>query len=238
MRAIDLNHSVQLSVVKDTFSLPVDLRKEDEAAQDLLNKMTSFVLTLDDDYLNVEPWFIFHAWLDYRFEPFAKCHNIFRAWQLFHWLPDPTTVREHIFDTETNTIAAAYLKSNSKSLTAEEIRLLKQAQTEQLDLYEVIAAKDSQLILFGLINRRKIHAYHPTLGERASAGEYLLASAVLAHEETHILLGASDLLPIDSMPQVREFCDFIDRCDPSTPRVFKSFESDVFNLFYDLTQDA
>lgn len=238
MRAININKPVLLSVVEEKFAPPVALRTEDESAQQLLDKVSAFVQSLDDDYLNIEPWFIFHAWLDYRFKPFAKCHNIFRAWQLFHWMPDLTTVKEHIFNSEINTIAGANVNLNRESLSTHELKLLSQAQAAQLDLYEVVAAQGTQLILFGLISRKKILVYHPTLGGSAVAGEYLLAAAVLAHEEMHILLGVSDLLSKESMPQVREFCDFIDRCDPSTPRVFKSFESDVFNLFYDLTQDA
>lgn len=238
MPAILLNKPVHLRVVEDVFVPAIDLRARDEAAQELLSRVASYVQTLNDDYLNIEPWFIFHAWLDYRFEPFAKCHNIFRAWQLFHWTPDPSTVKDPVFGDAVRTIVAAFTKSNQGRLNADELEILKRASQEQLDLYEVVAVKETQIILFGLISRRKIHVYHPTLGGHTTPGEFLLASAIVAQDDTYILLGVSDPLPKEAAPDVNEFCDFIDRCDPSTPRTFKSFESDVFNLFYDLTQDV
>ena len=152
---------------------------------------------------------------------------------MYHWTPDPSTVKSPYFNDSTKTIAEVYLNQHQNTLTDEQIYILAEARNHPLDLYEVVALNGEYLTLYGLISQKKVAVYHPELSSKARIGEYTLAAVLPIDRLRSIFLGHSQLINRRAKPLIREFCDFIARCE-TIPRTFKNFESDLFNLFYDL----
>lgn len=207
-----------------------------KTAQLALAGLEKFVDALNDEYIDIEAWSIFHVWLDGRPQKDVPYYPAFRMWQLFHWQPAAETVPLPI-DRKCKTIAEAYLKLKGESLPPEHAKILKSAVKNHPDIYEVCMFNGDLVSALGCINQKKIIIYAPELSRKGKSGDYLMAQAIPATKECFILLGASHFLSRRSKPLVQQFCDLAQRCEKSGP-AFESLQSDFFNLFYDLVKSA
>jgi hypothetical protein len=213
------------------------LLRESQIAQNLLQLLSSFVKSFNDDYLDTESWFVFHAWLDVHPTSDSPYYSLFQAWQLFHWNPDPSTVQPKLFNKKVKTLASAFIKVHHDQLNDEQVQMLERAQKQQLDIYEITSLNQHYLTLYGIISQTKIVVYHPNLSTKARVGEYIFASTLPVNQMQHVFLGVSQFFPREAKVRISEFSRFLSRCKPDIIRDFKNFESDIFNLFYDLNQE-
>ncbi len=204
-------------------------------AQAALAGLEGFVSELNDEYIDVEAWAVFHVWLDGRPKKNAPYFSAFRAWQLFHWLPAPGTVPLPIDET-CKTIAEAYLKLQSANLEKSHVEIIKKAVLHSPDIYELCAFDGDQVTAIGLISRQKITIFQPGLSRAGKSGDYLMAHAIPAADGCHILLGASNVICRTAKPLVQIFCSLAEKVDNSKPGAFEMIQSDFFNLFYDLVK--
>ncbi len=204
-----------------------------DMAQSALKGLEEFVATLNDEYIDVEAWSVFHVWLDGRPEKNAPYFSAFRAWQLFHWQPAKGTVPLPI-DDNCKTIVEAYLKIMGSKLGPRQIDILSKGVAHSPDIYEVCMFDADQVTAVGLISRKKITIYQPGFSKAGKSGDYLMAHAIPACDQCHILLGASHFISRKAKPLVQQFCALAEKVDNSQPGAFESLQSDFFNLFYDL----
>jgi hypothetical protein len=202
-------------------------------AQAALKGLEDYVAALNDEYIDVEAWSVFHVWLDGRPEKNAPYFSAFRAWQLFHWRPATGTIPLPI-DDQCKTIAEAYLKLKAERLDTKYIDVLKKGVKYSPDIYEVCMFDGDLVTAIGSISGKKITIYQPGLSRMGKSGDYLMAHAIPVSDDCSILLGASDFISRKAKPLVRKFCELAQRCDNSSPGAFEDLQSDFFNLFYDL----
>lgn len=232
-----LKKFVNLHIVPDNIDTTGALFDEDLATKSLSKKIASFVNQLDDDFLNIESWSIFNAWLDCHVDTNSDNYDIFRSWQHFQWEPQPDTVKLPLFNTATPTIAAAFSEKHAPELTPTERLILDNSKSLRLDFFEVVGVQDDYVTLFGTIYPAKVAVFNGEVSSKARIGEFLFANVMPVDSSRHVFLGRSALLPTGCHKPINEFRDFVARCK-TMPREFKSFESDVFNLFYDLTREC
>lgn len=222
---------MEVTLVKQNFVTSDHLN----LAQDALIGLESFLTALNDEYIDVEAWSIFHVWLDGRPEKNAPYFTAFRAWQLFHWKPAPGTVPLPI-DENCQTIAEAYLKLNEANLEASHVEIIKKAIKHSPDIYEVCTFDGDRITAIGLISRKKITIFQPGLSLAGKSGDYLMAHAIPAKDDCYILLGASNFISRTAKPLVQIFCSLAEKVDNSKPGAFELIQCDFFNLFYDLVK--
>lgn len=202
-------------------------------AQSALRGLEDFVASLNDEYIDVEAWSVFHVWLDGRPEKNAPYFSAFRSWQLFHWQPAPETVPLPI-GANCKTLAEAYLKLHGDKLDSKHSEILKCGIKHSPDIYEVAMFNGDFISAIGSISGKKIVIYQPGASTQGKSGDFLMAHAIPASSDCHILLGASNFISRKAKPLVQKFCDLAKQCDNSSPDAFELIQSDLFNLFYDL----
>lgn len=207
-----------------------------ENVRSVMSALEKFVTELGDEYLNEEPWFVFRSWLDFRFDPDSPHIHIFRAWQMFHWEFDPSLVNLSLGNTDVHTLAQAYLQVHRGQLDPATIALIEEAQNQPLDFYEVSEVNSDYVMLFGLISKQKALVYEKDIQEKLKTGEFLMAHLLPVVDSTHVFIGMSEVVPAEAKGHMKEFCKFLDRAMGKCPRHFRTFDSDVFNLYYDLNE--
>lgn len=204
-----------------------------DLARSTIDGLESFVTALNDEYIDVEAWSVFHVWLDGRPEKNAPYFSAFRAWQLFHWQPALGTVPLPLNE-DCKTIAEAYMKIMGDKLSPAQIEILKKGVAYSPDIYEVHMFDGNQVSAVGLISGEKITIYQPGFSSLGKSGDYLMAHAIPACEQNYILLGASHFISRKAKPLVQQFCALTKKVDRSKPGAFELIQCDFFNLFYDL----
>lgn len=222
-----------VSDIADTSDLLLD---EENAAQVLLKRLETFIDALDDDYLNVESWSVFNAWQESSFDRDCKNVNLFRSWQCFQWKPDPATVKHNLFNDSNRTIASVYLKDHVNELSKEELKIVENLSSLRLDLYEIIGIQENYITLYGILHQAKVIVFNTDVSLNVRIGQYIFASVVAVDPLRSIFLGKSRPLPRECHDAISDFQKFVRRCE-SNPRNFESFESDILNLYYDLSRD-
>lgn len=202
-----------------------------EIVRELLKKLDYFLASQEDDYINIEAWSIFHVWQDRHLNIHAPYFSFFRAWQLFHWHPEPSTLALPL-DESCHTIAEAYLRLNQIS-TEHEKNFVRSAVNTLPDIFEISSFDGPIVFATGIISKKKIRIYQPGLSKSIRSSDYLVGQSIPVDNGVHILLGSSP--PIDRKAKIliADFRNFIESCD-STSVQFNIIESDFFNLFYDL----
>lgn len=201
---------------------------------ELFNNIRIFIDEFNDDYLDYEPWLIFNAWLDHTFDSNAKYFNFFRAWQVFHWEPDPATVYKNVFDEKYRTLSDVYLKNNYEFLSTEQRFILKNRELQKIDIYKIVGIHNDYLILQGQIAQTKVMVYAPALTPSARVGEYIFAIIMIINNFNSSMVGYSQIFPQSCRDVVNDFCSFVERSKHHMPYNFRHIESDYFNLFYDI----
>lgn len=225
-----------LQIVPEIAEASDTLINEEKAAHLLITKLESFIDSLEDDYLNVESWSVFNAWQESSFNRDCKNIGLFRSWQCFQWKPDPSTVKHNLFNDSTRTIASAFIQAHSAQLTAEEIKIVENLRTLRLDLYEIVGIQENYITLYGIIHQAKVMVFNTDVSSNVRIGEYIFASVLTVDPLRSIFLGKSQPLPRACQEAISDFKKFVRRCE-SIPRNFENFESDILNLYYDLSRD-
>ncbi len=203
-------------------------------AHSLLERLSEFVIAQNDDYLMIEPWFIFRAWLDFRCNLNSPYYSVFRSWQMFNWMPDLSTVKLTQFDCDHRSLAAIYLKLYRYRLSAEEILILTDGQRQRIDLYEVQGCtRGVALRLHGIVSGEELSVYDQKLSQFANRGDYILAHALPIGERRHIFMGASPLIPAYAKGNIDLFRKLVRAQCPGSRAA--NMESDLFSLFYELS---
>ena len=141
-------------------------------------------------------------------------------------------------DDNCKTIAEAYLKLRGSTLSSAEIKVIRNGVKYSPDIYEVCSFNGDQVIAVGSISKQKISIFQPGLSKQGKSGDFLMAHAIPATLDHHILLGSSNFITRKAKPLVQKFCSLAERCDNSRPGAFETLQSDFFNLFYDLVNFA
>ncbi len=220
-----------MTLVKQSFITSCHL----SLAQAAFKGLEDYVAALNDEYIDVEAWSVFHVWLDGRPERNAPYFSAFRAWQLFHWQPAPGTLPLPISD-RCKTIAEAYLTLKAEHLDMKHAEVIKKGIKYAPDIYEVCRFDGDLVSAIGSISRNRISIYQPGLSRLGKSGDYLLAHAIPINDDCFILLGSSDFISRKAKPLVQKFCELAERCDNSRPGAFESIQCDFLNLFYDLNK--
>ena len=215
-------------------SISADISISLKNANEALAEIERFVAEINDDYIDVEAWQIFHVWLDAR-PQYSSCYfSLFRAWQFFNWKPVPGTIPLPL-DQNCRTIAESFLKIKGHLVPTEQLKIIKSGMDQNIDLFEIQSFSGDTMLVSGLLSKTKLSIYAPGFIKKGRAKDFIVAHAIPFDLYNYIFLGTSQFISRDAKPLVDEFAQFL-RNYPFVKNSFDSLQSDFFNLFYDLQQ--
>lgn len=217
--------------------MPLEFPKEDE------NTLPGFL----DDFVDAafafarqkfgmkdvrEAWSTFRVWMSESVDFQADDWRLFMAWYVFHWHADRAASPEKA---QVNAEIFMVAQPNYPSIQKE---ILTSAVQSPLDFYEIYQLNEWECFYTKSLFLGLQHSFSfPRLPEGFRPGDIFFGKIVQVREDKGILVAHSPPLPNEAkvaIVQLRQ--DLIQQRKADFTQNFSLFDSDVFNLYYDLSQ--
>lgn len=168
-------------------------------------------------------------WLDEKVDRSAEDWNLFRSWYLFHWQPQSAEARSP------GPVAHSYAQKFANSEAEHDLIIA--GTKSPLDFYEILEIPEPECFYVKslLLGFRHSFAFRE-LPKDLKTGDIFLGHIVPLKADTGLFSGYSR--PLDRSAKyaiARLRVDLITRRKVDFVENFGLFESDLLNLYYDLT---